>query len=426
MNTFKRPYSIALLFFAFVLASCSTSNSDDDEGEIIETDQLRIENSVSTVVERYSEMDEEVEIDTTQGQPLSGRGKVAPPNFGLRLVSQINSPIVRGTRVQATMAYHDRGSRVLISYNVRGADAFGAIDITRIRSNGRNIDIRSSVQFFTADVNAVVTNDNRVHTALSTGDARIVDDGERSAALSFGYQGFNVDLNTLSFSSAPSFAGNSIAIHNDRVYMTSGNTGGLTILNSDLSQELGFVPLPEARWVDANNNYLVVLQGDTDGDQMGSLAIIDPVSFQVMNEYPFPGAYTPEAKNTVELFNHLAFIGAGKAGVQIMDLTNGNIIGNIPIPDPGSLGLSPDVVTTNAVSVDDDKIFISNGEAGVYVAQSDDDLEDIDPGEQLDIELVGRLRFNNLQSANHVAFRRNILIVAAGLGGVKTVSIEDL
>jgi hypothetical protein len=58
------------------------------------------------------------------------------------------------------------------------------------------------------------------------------------------------------------------------------------------------------------------------------------------------------------------------------------------------LGLSPSVVVTNAVAVDQDLMFLSNGEGGVY-----------------------------LQSVNRVAYQNKYLIVAAGLGGLKIVQV---
>lgn len=40
------------------------------------------------------------------------------------------------------------------------------------------------------------------------------------------------------------------------------------------------------------------------------------------------------------------------------------------------------------------------------------------------LEMVGKLKFDELESVNHVTFRANTLIVAAGPGGVKVVRIE--
>ena len=90
----------------------------------------------------------------------------------------------------------------------------------------------------------------------------------------------------------------------------------------------------------------------------------------MINSFPFPGANVAESKSTIDIAGRKAFIVAGPDGVQIMYLDSGQIIRSIPIPDPASLGLDPSVIVTNAVSVDEKLMFISNGEAGVYVARS--------------------------------------------------------
>ena len=81
------------------------------------------------------------------------------------------------------------------------------------------------------------------------------------------------------------------------------------------------------------------------------------------------------------------------------------------------------MVVTNAVSVDDDLMFISNGEAGVYVAEASSrfDGNNCDPQ---NITMLGKLRFDDLQSANHVDYKSGYLYVAAGLGGVKVVRVS--
>ena len=42
---------------------------------------------------------------------------------------------------------------------------------------------------------------------------------------------------------------------------------------------------------------------------------------------------------------------------------------------------------------------------------------------QQTITMLGRLRFSNLQSVNHVAIQSRYLIIAAGLGGLKIVQV---
>jgi hypothetical protein len=139
--------------------------------------------------------------------------------------------------------------------------------------------------------------------------------------------------------------------------------------------------------------------------------------------YSFPGADVAESKSAYEIVGGKAFVAAGPEGVQVLCLDDGEIIGSLARPDPASLGLDPSVVVTNAVTVQDDLLFVSNGEAGVYVAAGAEPFATSGCGAQ-DIDELGRLRFENLQSANHVVYRDEHLFVAAGLGGLKIVLVE--
>jgi len=59
---------------------------------------------------------------------------------------------------------------------------------------------------------------------------------------------------------------------------------------------------------------------------------------------------------------------------------------------------------TNAVSIDQDVMFISNGEAGVYLAQGSQVFSATGPETLQTITMRGKLRFGSLQSVNHVAY----------------------
>ena len=69
-------------------------------------------------------------------------------------------------------------------------------------------------------------------------------------------------------------------------------------------------------------------------------------------------------------------------------------------------------------------MFISNGEAGVYLAQGSQIFSSTGSETLQTITMRGRLRFGNLQSVNHVALQSGILIIAAGLGGLKIVQVN--
>jgi hypothetical protein len=79
---------------------------------------------------------------------------------------------------------------------------------------------------------------------------------------------------------------------------------------------------------------------------------------------------------------------------------------------------------TNSVTVEGDLMFTSNGEAGVYAAAAENAFSGTSCTDTQPITVLGQLRFDDLQSANHVHFSANRLWVAAGLGGVKVVRVQ--
>ena len=103
----------------------------------------------------------------------------------------------------------------------------------------------------------------------------------------------------------------------------------------------------------------------------------------------------------------------------------GSFAPGLPGQPPGrdGLGLGPSGVVTNAGTVDEDLRFIANGEAGVYIAAGDAEFDSTPCAAPLNITMLGHLRFDDLQSVNHVDYENKRLLIAAGLGGLKIVKV---
>ncbi|MCH8144970.1 MAG: hypothetical protein IIA55_09650, partial [Gemmatimonadetes bacterium] len=346
---------------------------------------------------------------------MAASGRAASPlrAFSLRLRAEVSPPTVDGQVVQAT-AIAMRGDRATVSYNMRGPQYLGAIDVFNI-SNKSRPKLRSEALFNDTDINSVAIDGGNVYIAAATGDpayaypavleviklrtGKLVLEGNQRTPLT-------------------SFAATSVVIPTSTIYATSGNTGALTALDQGTLALTGSIDLHDARWVDVAGGKVVVLQGTP-----GQISVYDEQTLQLLGQYAFTGADIPESKSTVEVVGGKAFIAAGTGGVQILSVNTGAVVGTVPLPDAAALGLDPSVVVTNAVTVDDDLLFISNGEAGVYVAQASQPFDQTGSEQQQQITLLGRLQFADLQSVNHVAFKNNYLIIASGLGGLKTVEI---
>ena len=215
-----------------------------------------------------------------------------------------------------------------------------------------------------------------------------------------------------------SFAATSVA-YGMRVYATSGDAGSLFVIDPTLFTVTSSIPLHDARWVAVGGGKVAVVQGTP-----GTLDVYDESNMSVVGSWPFKGAEIAQSKSQLELVGGKAFIAAGDSGVQVLSASTGAVVGSVPRPNPDSLGLSPSVVVTNAVAIDQDLMFISNGEAGVYLAQGSQTFSTTGSETQQTITMRGKLRFGNLQSVNHVALQSGLLIIAAGLGGLKIVQVN--
>jgi hypothetical protein len=238
--------------------------------------------------------------------------------------------------------------------------------------------------------------------------------------------GVNFALDGNERADLPSFAATSTMSTGSVIYATSGDGGGVFGLDPATLSIQGQYLLDDARWVawDFETSRVVVLQGTP-----GRLAVFSEGAFPggsmtLLDSWSVPGVDVAESKSTVQVVGGKAFVAAGPAGVQVVCLDNGQVVGSVPRPDPGSLGLDPSVVVTNAVTVQDDLMFISNGEAGVYAAAGAESFETSACDESQSISVLGKLRFDELESVNHVVYRDDRLFIAAGLGGLKVVEVD--
>jgi len=384
-------------------------------------DRVSITNNLNALNARVSYTDENIVIENNSPAALKLPSAARrAPTISFRLISQIQPPMVDGQMVQATSVTLTKRGSAVISYNMRGAPRLGAVDW--ISRSNRHPNLTSGIIFSDSDINAVNSDGDYVYTAVATNSADYPFPAVMER-LKIKFRSTTLQDNVRV--PLTSYAATSVLPVDKIVYATSGNQGGIYAFDAEDLTPLGEFPLHDARWVamDEDNGRLVVAQGTP-----GVLSVFEEGAFpggsmNLLNTFPFPGANVAESKSTVEIVGGKAFIAAGPEGVQIMCLNDGSIIGSIPRPDPASLGLDPSVVVTNAVSVDDDLIFISNGEAGIYVARGSEDFDKNNCATQ-NITMLGKMRFGDLQSANHVAYKSHYLYIAAGLGGVKVVRVR--
>jgi len=399
-------------------------------------ERIEITNDEFELEQRVEYFDEEVIIDPASpaaafasirgdgAREIDESARMGPgiSSITLKLKAEAAPPVVSGQTLQATSVWATAGNRAIVSYNMIGSTALGAIDLFQIIGSG-DPRLRSSASILDADVNAISFDDTYAYAAMASSDpARPFP----AVVERFLTEGNKFTIDGLVQAQLGSFAATATSSTGSVVYATSGSAGSVYALNPADMSVLGEFALDDARWVavDSDNGRFVVAQGTPGRLSVFTEGAFPGGSMTLLNTFTFPGADVAESKSTVEVHGGKAFVAAGADGVQVVCLDDGQIVGNVPRPDPASLGLDPSVVVTNAVTVQGDLMFISNGEAGVYAAVGAESFDTSACDAPQTITVLGQLQFDNLQSVNHVVYTGSELYVAAGLGGVKIVTVQ--
>jgi hypothetical protein len=394
------------IVLGFVVWGCSKSSNpiSSDETPSESDGRTSIYNDDTYLNTDVTDLNDSVIVD-----PSGTRKGYGVQAFSMRLIAQISPPKVSKQQVQATSVSLN-GSYAYISYNMVGNPYLGAIDVVSI--SGTRARTVSRATFTDTDVSSIVYFNNKVYMAEATGNVAYYPPAIAEVlSLSSGKLTLKGNIR----SQLSSFVATCAAAANGKIYGTTGNAGGLYTLSQDSLKVLSYTPLTDARWVDTDAQYAAVVQGG------GKISVFNVNSGSLLNTYSFTGTGIAESKSTVRVIGGKALIAAGDGGVKLMNLATGKVVGSIPRTIVA--GLDSSLSVTNAVDGAGQYIYISNGEAGVYVAQASQALENSSGDTPITLTVLGKLRFSSQQSVNHVAFNGSTLVIASGLGGVKVVTV---
>jgi hypothetical protein len=298
-----------------------------------------------------------------------------------------------------------------VTYNTQGPRYLGGVDIVDI-SSPYNPELVSSVVFINQetnkgkDVNSVdvkyspSTQSNTflwITGADETLDSAFVERYELNSSNQFdSVQSVNFSLK--------GYVGTDVRFYNDKVYVTSGTGGGLTILDNQM-KEVSFMNIENARSVDVNKDFEIVLGGNP--GHLYNPGIWDK---------EIGGATDPEAKSILRLYNKFALVALGQDGLKCYDVSSNmpTVISALPRPAVPE-GESPLDYVTNGVSVSDNGwVYIANGAGGLDIAKIDSDGQ---------LTWMGNV---NLEaSVNFVEANANYVFVARGVLGLKILKVTE-
>ena len=406
-----------LIVFAIVLLSGASCKKSGEESPVpssydIVLKNMLISNNQKALNERISLVDNSpvyVFGDTAKRTIKSSKGST-PSSVTIQLIARILPPVYNGEVLQAS---HVRvvDHYAYVSYNTQGPRYLGGVDIVDI-SAPDDPGLISGVLFINQETNkgkdvssvdAEFAPSGKGNTLLwitgadETSDSAFVERYELNSSQQF------ESAQSLNFS-LKGHVGTDVRFYNDKVFVTSGTGGGLTVLDNQM-KEVSFLNLENARSVDINKDYEIALGGNP-----GHL--YNPGLW----DKEIGGAMDSGAKSIVRLYNNFALVALGEEGLKCYDISSSvpSLVSSLPGPALPEGGDAWDYVT-NGVSVSPNGwVYIANGAGGLDVAKIDADGQ---------LTWMGNVNLG--ASVNYVEANGNFVFVARGILGLKILKVTE-
>jgi hypothetical protein len=408
----------SLLFCIIIFLIVIGCKKNDDQtirksSDNIGSKGMLINNNLNTLNERISLADNTSAYifgDTAKKTIKSSKGTLSS-SVTIQLIARLSPPEYNGEVLQAS---HVRivDHYAYVTYNTQGPRYLGGVDIVDI-SSPADPKLVSSVIFINKETNKgkdVSAVDVKYSQSAESNTFLWITGADETLDSAFAER---YKLNSSNqFESGQSvnfslkgYVGTDVRFYNDKVYVTSGTGGGLTILDNQM-KEVSFMNLENARSVDVNKDFEIALGGNP--GHLYNPGIWDK---------EIGGSTDPEAKSILRLYNKFALVALGEEGLKCYDLSSNipsTVISALPRPTVPE-GESPRDYVTNGVSVSNNGwVYIANGAGGMDIAKIDTDGQ---------LTWMGNVNLD--ASVNFVEANANYVFVARGVLGLKILKVTE-
>lgn len=407
-----KVHKLLIMCFLTVIMSCSKDTDIPvDSQNDNELENITVNNNVESFHQRITSRNELVPVERNLTGFLKQSSADDPDyteNFAFTLKADVEPPSNMGTTLMAThVDIHD--DYAFVSYNVQGAEYGGAIEIFDV-SDINDPQIISQAIFPTADINSVVYDNQKLYFSGALEEFEKMDyDGPAFLGTLDLTAEMQITLIGTVIVDVKSYSANSISTISDKIFITSGDQGSLTVFDKNLNI-LSSADIPDARSVSLNSDQAFVLAG-----QPGTIHAFDLTTLEQTATFDIGGANTPHSKSEIYASDEYIFAALNEEGMTMLH-TDGTIKQNIPKPETPD-GDDDEKHVTNSVTVNDKLVLMGNGEAGITAGEIISEKND-------SITILGDMVFDDMNSANFVTSKDDIVFVASGLGGLKILSID--
>lgn len=401
----RRNWSLVLLVAILTATSCSDETTifkeDLQEDVLVENNEAVLEENVSFAVSGVLDIYEE---DGGSSKSASAAKAEQAGDFPLSLVAQVRPPSYPSRGELTASHVFVNGDYAYVSYNTAGEEYFGGLDIINI-SNPATPRLTSRLIYINADINAVTYDSGFVYAAGGVdAETSVTATSNSFVAKLPAFNGrFDID-GGIQYGFQQGFNANDLRILGDRILVTSGKEGSLTIYNKTDLSILDELPYFDLRSIALNDGKIALL------DAGSGLKILD-AGYQLLKEIPVSTDLGLATKKTIDYTGDRIIVSEAGQGAGVYSESTGNLLEYLPIMvNPEGLAAGDRV--TNAVVSNEEVILMANGGAGLCLSEEKDGQ----------LNPVGIIELEG--SVNYVQSKGDYIIAASGREGVQIIKLN--
>jgi len=400
----KRNPILLICLSTLILFGCATADISKKNVEVvIQSDNLtaRLSQANNGVIKLDSASAVQ-KAPQVAGSTSTATTSSVVSDMPLALTAEISAPTYNGLTLRATHVAV-QGTLAYVSYNYEGDKYLGAIDVIDITDPNKPKLVQSAI-FPDTDISSLCYADGYLY--LVGAKDSYSDNGTGPAVL------MKMKLNSgnlsddIQLTGMTGYVGTDVKTADNYVYAVSGSNGVVGAYTSSDNKLQASLALSDLRAVGVNNGQIIAFQN-------GAINVLNPTTLTKISGFS-TSTDVDQAKRTIDFYSNSVLASEGAHGVGVYNLSTGAKINTIPVATVTDPTINASEVVSNAVSINNEHIFVANGAAGVtvhkIVSSKIDNLVDFG-----NLVLAG--------SANFVISSNGYVFVADGSGGLKILQI---
>lgn len=336
-------------------------------------------------------------------QSLSGKVPDQAGDYPMTLIASVAPPSFQSGD-QLTASHVDvNGDFAYVGYNTVGEAFYGAIDVVDV-SDPHNPQVTSRLFFLNADINALEYDNGFLYAAGGMNSETSLQATSNSFLARIPAWEGSLTAEGILYGFQQGNNATDLVVEADRILVSSGKEGSVTAYDKTGLSVLSEIYIADARALEALETGIAAL------DAGAGVRLLD-TNFEETGLIPIGTNLGEATKKTLELWEEHLVVAEADKGAGMYPKTGGSLLQYLPIPIHPE-GVDSGDIVTNAVTVNENILFMANGGAGLSLAEQAAD----------GARTVGIIELDG--SVNYVESRGDYAFAASGTKGLQVIKLN--